>query len=67
MDLKIALGWFFTVLGVILLALGIFSPGLRPATQPALTDTNINLYCGIGILAFGLFWLVMARFSRQRP
>ena len=67
MDLKLALGWFFTVLGVILLALGILWPGLRPVTQPGLTDANINLYCGICILAFGAFWLLAARFSRQRP
>jgi hypothetical protein len=66
MDLKLALGWFFTLLGVILVALGIFAPDLRPVTQPGLTDTNINLYSGLCILAFGAFWLVAARVARQK-
>jgi hypothetical protein len=67
MDLKLALGWFFAILGLILVALGVFAPDLRPVTQPGLTDSNVNLYAGICILAFGGFWLVAARLSRQKP
>ncbi len=57
MDLRVPSGWFFTILGVILLGLGIFAPD----TRAALTDANVNLYSGIGMLAFGLFLLFMAR------
>jgi len=57
MDLRVSTGWFFTLLGVILAGLGIFSPGLRAA----LTDLNVNLYCGIVMLAFGGVMLLLAR------
>ncbi len=56
LDLRTPAGLFFSMLGVILLALGIFSPGLRAA----LTDVNVNLYCGIAILLFGAVMLVLA-------
>jgi len=57
LDLRTPTGWFFTVLGVILLALGVFAPSLRAS----LTDANINLYCGIVMLAFGAVMLLLAR------
>ncbi len=56
LDLRVPSGWFFTVLGVILLGLGVFAPD----TRAALTDANVNLYSGIGMLVFGLFLLAMA-------
>ncbi|MDE3164627.1 MAG: hypothetical protein KGN36_02390 [Acidobacteriota bacterium] len=61
LDLRVPSGWFFTILGVILLALGIFAPD----TRAALTDANVNLYSGIGMLAFGLFLLAMAWRGRK--
>ncbi len=57
LDLRIPSGWFFTLLGVILMAYGLFQPQLRAA----LTDVNVNLYCGIVMLAFGVFLLALAR------
>ena len=57
MDLRTTSGWFFALLGVILVALGVFSPGLRAA----LTDVNVNLYCGIALLVFGGGMLLWAR------
>jgi hypothetical protein len=61
LDLRAPAGWFFSILGVILLGLGIFSSGLRAS----LTTLNVNLYCGIVILAFGGLMLLLA--SRKRP
>jgi uncharacterized membrane protein HdeD (DUF308 family) len=61
LDLRTPAGWFFSILGVILLGLGIFSPGLRAA----LTSVNVNLYCGIVILAFGGLMLVLAARKRS--
>jgi len=55
-------GWFFTVLGLILLGMGIFAPD----TRAALSNANVNLYCGLAMLIFGLFLLFMAwRASRR--
>jgi ABC-type antimicrobial peptide transport system permease subunit len=55
-------GWFFTVLGLILLGMGLFAP----ETRAALSDANVNLYSGLAMLVFGLFMLLMAwRASRR--
>jgi hypothetical protein len=56
LDLRAPTGWFFSILGVILLALGIFSSELRAA----LTTANVNLYCGIAMLTFGGIMLFLA-------
>lgn len=57
LDLRVPSGWFFTLLGVILMAYGLFQPGLRAP----LTDVNVNLYGGVLMLAFGVFLLYLAR------
>ena len=57
LDLRPTTGWFFAVLGIILLGLGVFSPGLRAS----LTEANVNLYCGGVMLAFGAVMLWLAR------
>jgi uncharacterized membrane protein HdeD (DUF308 family) len=57
LDLRTPSGWFFALLGTILIILGVFTPGLRAA----LTDLNVNLYCGLVMLAFGGVMLVLAR------
>jgi uncharacterized membrane protein HdeD (DUF308 family) len=62
LDLRLPSGLFFTLLGVILLAMGI----LNPADHGALTDVNVNLYCGIGMLVFGLFLLMLARRASRK-
>jgi hypothetical protein len=57
LDLRVPSGWFFTILGLILLGLGVFAPGMRAD----LAESNVNLYSGIGMLVFGCFLLLMAR------
>jgi uncharacterized membrane protein len=54
-DLRVTSGLFFTLLGLILCAVGIFLPGLRAP----LTAVNVNLYTGIVMVVFGgvLLWL----------
>ena len=49
LDLRVPSGLFFAIVGLILCALGVFSPGIRAA----LTDVNVNLYAGVAMLAFG--------------
>jgi len=56
MDLRVPSGWFFTLLGLILVGMGLFAP----ETRAALTTINVNLYAGICTLVFGLFLLLMA-------
>jgi len=56
LDLRAPTGWFFSILGVILLALGIFSSELRAA----LTTVNVNVYCGVAMLMFGGVMLFLA-------
>ena len=56
LDLRIPTGWFFAIIGVILVAMGI----LFPSERASLTETNVNLYCGLVMLAFGAFLLLMA-------
>ncbi len=57
MDLRMPSGLFFTLLGLILVGMGVFAP----ATRAALTDANVNLYSGVPMLAFGLIMLLLAR------
>ena len=63
MDLRIPSGLFFTLLGLILTVMGLFSPGVRAP----LTDVNVNLYAGITMLAFGAVLLLLARRAAPRP
>ena len=56
MDLRVPSGWIFTLLGLILLGMGVFAPD----TRAALTTDNVNLYSGAAMLVFGLFLLLMA-------
>jgi tellurite resistance protein TehA-like permease len=56
LDLRVPSGWFFTILGLILLGIGLFAPDMRAP----LTEANVNLYSGISMLVFGVFLLVMA-------
>jgi hypothetical protein len=62
LDLRIPTGWFFAIIGLILVGMGILFPGERAA----LTETNVNLYCGLIMLAFGAFMLILARLGAKR-
>lgn len=58
MDLRVPSGWFFLLVGAILILLGTGSP-VAP-----LTDVNVNLYTGLVMAAFGgsMLWL-----SKKQP
>ncbi len=59
MDLRKPSGYFFCLLGVVLTLMGIVAPG----TRAPLTDINVNLYVGIGMLVFGVILLLLSRRS----
>ena len=63
LDLRIPTGCFFALVGIILVVMGIFIPGERAA----LTQSNVNLYAGAVMLAFGVFMLAMAGRGARRP
>ena len=56
-DLRIPTGWFFALIGLILVAMGV----IFPSERAALTEANVNLYCGLVMLAFGGIMLALAR------
>ncbi|HLK66700.1 MAG TPA: hypothetical protein VKU19_24865 [Bryobacteraceae bacterium] len=56
LDLRVPTGSFFLVVGVILLLTGFLDPNARAA----LTDTNVNLLCGLSMVVFGAFLLLLA-------
>jgi hypothetical protein len=63
MDLRVPTGFFFTLVGVILVVMGL----VDPSSHAALTDINVNLYCGLSMVAFGAFLLALAwRASRTQ-
>lgn len=62
LDLRIPSGWFFAIIGFALTAMGVLTPELRSRMSAA----NVNLWAGLGMLAFGLFLLGMARRKKQR-
>ena len=57
LDLRVPSGWFFLLLGLVLTGLGIFSPDLHAP----LSQANVNLYCGLFMILFGGFLLLLAR------
>jgi hypothetical protein len=62
LDLRFPSGSFFVLLGAIVLGYGVIVPDARAA----LTETNVDLYCGLAMLAFGAFLLALAfRASRR--
>jgi hypothetical protein len=61
LDLRVPTGWFFATIGVILVAMGI----LFPSERAPLTEANVNLYCGLVMLAFGGFMLALSRLGAR--
>jgi hypothetical protein len=57
-DLRIPIGWFFALAGVILAVTGLVTENRAP-----LETANVNLYCGVSILIFGgvMLWLARRR------
>jgi hypothetical protein len=62
MDLRTPSGWFFALLGGILIAAGI----LPPEERAPLTEANVNLYSGLFMLLFGVTLLWLARRGKAR-
>ncbi len=59
-DLRVPIGFFFSLLGLILLGVAIFDP----AAHARLASSNVNLYTGLAMLAFGGVMLALAKRAR---
>lgn len=59
-DLRVPIGVFFALVGVILCAAGLAADYRAP-----LESANVNLYCGASMLVFGAIMLWLARRSRS--
>ena len=57
-DLRIPIGVFFTLIGLVLAVTGFVTENRAP-----LESANVNLYCGVTMLAFGGAMLWLARRS----
>lgn len=55
-DLRIPIGGFFSLAGVIIAITGIVTDH-----RARLESANVNLYCGAGMLMFGLVMLWLSR------
>jgi hypothetical protein len=55
-DLRVPTGFFFSLLGVVLLLYAAINPAAR---APMVADINVNLWSGLSLLIFGgcLLWL----------
>ena len=63
-DLRLLIGGLFTVYGIMLTISGFFT---SPEELAKAAGININLWLGIFMLLIGIFFLVWARLSPQKP
>ena len=63
-DLRYLIGGLFTLYGLMLTIAGFFTTAEDRAKA---ADININLWLGLMMLAVGIFFLVWARLSPQKP
>lgn len=61
-DLRILIGWMFTILGGVLTAYGF----LKPEARAPLTPLNINGLWGMVLLLFGIVMLVLGYRAQRR-
>ncbi|HLK47988.1 MAG TPA: hypothetical protein VKT49_07630 [Bryobacteraceae bacterium] len=60
MDLRATIGYFFSLIGILVLGTGLATDYRAP-----LVRANVNLYTGLVLLAFGAVMLLLARMGRQ--
>jgi len=62
-DIRLPIGYLFTILGVMLVLFGLMT---NPAAYDRSLGININLWWGIVLLIFGLIMTFAARRARRR-
>ena len=64
LDIRIPIGLMFSIFGVIITLFGIFTHASVDLYKKSL-GINMNLWMGIGMLAFGLFMLLLVKLSKK--
>jgi hypothetical protein len=64
LDLRSPAGFFFAIVGALLLAVSLTSPE-APMLDANLTGAKVDLYTGLAMLAFGVVLLLLAKRSRR--
>jgi hypothetical protein len=64
-DIKLPIGLMFTIFGLMLALYGLFTNGDEALYSRSL-GVNINLWCGLGMLAFGVIMLVFSLKSKKK-
>jgi hypothetical protein len=64
-DIKLPIGLMFSIFGVMLTLYGFFTNGDEALYSRSL-GVNINLWCGMGMLVFGIIMLVFAWRPKKR-
>ncbi len=65
LDIKIPIGWMFTVLGLVLTIYGLATSS-DSALYKASLGININLWAGVGMLVFGVAFLLMSYLPKKK-
>ena len=65
LDIRAPIGGLFSLLGVMLVGYGLVGGNGNPAS--ASTDTSVNLWWGLTMLAFGIVMLLLARRAMAHP
>ncbi len=65
LDIRMPIGYFFTLIGIVLVVFGLFS-GPEIYERHSL-GINVNLWWGLVLVAFGAYMLGMAYRARRNP
>jgi hypothetical protein len=65
LDLRIPMGWMFTLMGLLLSFFGLSTNGKSVLYDRSL-GINVNLWWGLALLAFGLIMLELGRRGQKR-
>lgn len=64
LDIKIPIGFMFSIFGLLLTVWGFFSRHDAAMYERSM-NINVNLWLGLGMLVFGLLMLLMARRTKK--
>jgi len=64
-DIKLPIGLMFSIFGLMLALYGLFTNGDEALYSRSL-GVNINLWCGLGMLIFGLIMLAFAWKTKKK-
>jgi hypothetical protein len=64
LDIRIPIGLMFSIFGVIITTYGLLTNASDKMYVKSL-GINMNLWMGLGMLAFGLFMLLLVKFAKK--